>query len=187
MDVFSGRITATGFSNGNRIVVGDWAESHLGSFTNIMWAKPDGTRLLLSPSHKHANYVSKLYSFEEVRVADIEVSRGHREISVRADELDLWMRWGYAIPLPVWRPLWFISMIEGPLARLLYGVSTHGNTKDGRKEWYSVRGISRVLKARASLRGEDFGRMGRFRTDACFGFSEPPSRPSSVSLRAYIE
>ena len=61
MDVFVGRITSTGFSSGDRIVIGDWKKSHLGSFTNLMWAKEDGTRVLLSPSRKHAEFVSDLY------------------------------------------------------------------------------------------------------------------------------
>ena len=68
MDVFKGRITSSGFSSGDRIVIGDWKESKLGSFTNIMWAKKDGTRVLLSPSKEHAELVSSLYNFEEVRI-----------------------------------------------------------------------------------------------------------------------
>ena len=78
MDVFVGRITSTGFSTGDRIVIGDWRESPLGSFTNIMWAKPDGSRILLSPSERHVEYVSKLYNFEEVKVTEITVQRRKR-------------------------------------------------------------------------------------------------------------
>ncbi len=58
MDIFEGRISSSGFASGDRIVIGDWKKSPLGSFTNVMWAKPDGTRVLLSPSQKHADYVS---------------------------------------------------------------------------------------------------------------------------------
>ena len=76
MDIFRGRITSTGFSTGPGIVIGDWSESKLGNFTNIMWGKPDGTRVLLSPSAKHAEYVSRIYTFEEVRIVDFEVKRG---------------------------------------------------------------------------------------------------------------
>jgi len=75
MDVFVGRITSTGFSTGDRFVIGDWGESPLGSFTNVMWAKPNGSRFLLSPSEKHAEYVSKLYNFEDVEVTEITVER----------------------------------------------------------------------------------------------------------------
>ena len=80
MEIFTGRITSTGFSSGDRIVIGDWHDSPIGSFTNIMWAKPDGTRVLLSPSEKHAKYVSDLYNFESVEITDIVVDRTHRGI-----------------------------------------------------------------------------------------------------------
>ena len=82
MDVFVGRITSTGFSTGDRIVIGDWRESPLGSFTNVMWAKPDGSRILLSPSERHAEYVSELYNFEDVEVTEITVERGRRKVSI---------------------------------------------------------------------------------------------------------
>ena len=112
MDIFRGRITSTGFSTGHRIVIGDWSESILGDFTNVMWAKPDGTRVLLSPSAKHAEYVSKIYTFEEVRIVDFEVKRGKREIFVSADALSIRIRWGISLIIPLWRPLWFIASFE---------------------------------------------------------------------------
>ena len=82
MDVFVGRITSTGFSTGDRIVIGDWKKSPLGSFTNVMWAKPDGSRVLLSPSERHAEYVSELYNFEDVKVTEIVVERGRKRVSI---------------------------------------------------------------------------------------------------------
>jgi hypothetical protein len=78
MDIFSGRITSSGFSSGDRIVIGDWKYSPFGSFTNIMWAKSDGVRVLLSPNKNLAEYVSSLYSFEEVKITPIEVNRGEK-------------------------------------------------------------------------------------------------------------
>ena len=57
LEIFAGRITSTGFSSGDRIVIGDWRDSPIGSFTNIMWAKPDGTRVLLSPSKEHLSLI----------------------------------------------------------------------------------------------------------------------------------
>ena len=187
MQVFEGRISSTGFSSGDRLVIGDWRKSHLGSFTNVMWARPDGTRVLLSPSEEHARYVSKLYNFEEVEIVEIKVSRGKRNISVKAGELEIEVSWGLALPLPFWRPLWFTATIESFIGRLLFGTKTAGKTRDGRREWYSVRGISRLIKARAWISGEPLGKKEEFVSDACFGFSEPPRKPSSVSLKAFIE
>ncbi|RJU87869.1 MAG: hypothetical protein DWB89_00790 [Candidatus Poseidoniales archaeon] len=187
MDVFVGRITSTGFSTGDRIVIGDWRESPLGSFTNIMWAKPDGSRVLLSPSEMHAEYVSELYNFEDVRVTEITVERGKRGISINGGGLDIKIGWGIALPIPFWRPLWFIASFEALFSRILFGTRTHGITKNGRREWYSVRSLSRILKAEASFEGEDLGMKRDFEIDACFGFSEPPSIPASVTLKSYIE
>lgn len=186
-DIFEGRITSTGFASGDRIVIGDWASSHLGSFANVMWAKPDGTRVLLSPSKEHAEYVSEIYSFEEVSIVDVDVQRHSRELEVRAGDLTIRMAWGIPIPLPIWRPLWFISTVEAFFGWILFGIKTHGRTKNDRREWYSVRSISRVLSADADLGGKPLGRKVGFETSACFGFSEPPSMPASVTLKAYIE
>lgn len=187
MDVFVGRITSTGFSSGDRIVIGDWKKSHLGSFTNLMWAKEDGTRVLLSPSRKHAEFVSGLYNFDEVMIVDVEVERGRGVVSVSAGDLSVKISWGVAFPLPLWRPLWFIASIEAFFGRLVFGTRTHGETRDGRREWYSVRSISRVIKAEAYIDGRSLGGKARFQTKAGFGFSEPPSIPASVYLKTYIE
>ena len=187
MDVFEGRITSTGFSSGDRVVIGDWRDSHLGSFANVMWARPDGTRVLLSPSKEHADYVSELYTFEEVSIVDVEVERRKRGILVRAGDLSVRLTWGVPLLLPIWRPLWFISTVEAFFGRIIFGTKTHGRTRNDRREWYSIRSISRVLVADADLRGEDLGKKTGFEASACFGFSEPPSIPASVTLKAYIE
>ena len=84
MDFFEGRISSSGFSSGDRIVIGDRKESPLGSFTNVMWAKPDGTRVLLTPTQEHADYVSSLYNFEEVHIVPIEVKHLTRGIDIIA-------------------------------------------------------------------------------------------------------
>ena len=187
MDVFVGRITSTGFSTGDRIVIGDWRESPLGSFTNVMWAKPDGSRVLLSPSEKHAEYVSELYNFEDVEVTDIRVEREKRGVRINGGGLSIRIVWGMPFPIPFWRPLWFISSFEALFGRIIFGTRTHGITKNGRREWYSVRSLSRILEAEASVEGDDLGGKSEFEIDACFGFSEPPVMPASITLKSYIE
>jgi len=187
LDIFSGRISSVAFTSGDRIVIGDWSDSHLGGFTNIMWARPDGSRVLLSPTREHADYVSKLYSFEDVRIVEIMVRRGNREVSVEADELSVYMQWGRSFPLPFWRPRWFIATVEKAFGRILFGTTTSGKTNDGRAEWYCVKGISRVFNSEASLGKIDLGKMVDFDIDACFGFSEPPKKPSSIVVKTYIQ
>ena len=66
LDIFQGRITSSGFQTGDRIVVGAWKSSPFGNFTYIMWAKPDGTRILIAPNQEIADYVTDMYSFDKV-------------------------------------------------------------------------------------------------------------------------
>ena len=101
MDVFSGRISSSGFSSGDRIVIGDWEDSPLGSFTNIMLARADGSRILISPSKKHAEHVSKLYNFEDVRILDLEVTRDKKSIRIEGTGLSVMMSWGVALAIPI--------------------------------------------------------------------------------------
>jgi hypothetical protein len=37
------------------------------------------------------------------------------------------------------------------------------------------------------LKGDDLGEKRGFEAESCFGFSEPPSIPASVTLKSYIE
>ena len=187
MDFFEGRISTAGFASGDRIVIGDWKESPLGSFTNVMWAKPEGTRVLLSPSQEHADYVSSLYNFEELHVVPVEVNRQARGISINAPPLNISLHWGMGVGLPIPRPRWFISTVEHWIAKTFFGTSTHGVTCNGLSEWYCIYSLSKINHASAYCDGEDLGNASNFEINACFGFSEPPKKPSSVSLRSIIE
>ena len=187
MEIFEGRITSAGFDSGHRLVIGDWMKSPLGKFTNVMWARPDGSRVLLSPSIEHANYVSELYNFEEVKIVEMRIKRSRKGLDIRTEEMSVRMTWGASFAIPIWGPLWVISTIEAIFARLFFGTKTFGITRNGRREWYSVRSISRLLTAEAEMGGESLGNKGRFISTACFGFSEPPSIPTSIGLKTYIE
>jgi len=186
-DVFRGRIFSSSFGRGDRIVIGKWEESPLGRFTNVMWADPNGKRTLFSPSEEHSEYVSSLYTFEEIRIVPIEVNIAGKSISVQADDLRVSMFWGFTLPLPIPRPLWFISSVENFFARILFGTKTHGLANNGNEEWYSVRGISWLKGASAKVSGDDLGDMTRRSDSACFGFSEPPVRPAAVTLSSIIQ
>ena len=187
MDIFDGRISSCGFSSGDRIVVGDWQKSPLGPFTNVMWAKPDGTRVLLSPSKEHADYVSTLYNFEEVYVVPIVVNRDRRGADIVADSLKISLQWKRGIGIPFSRPRWFIATIEQWFAGVVFGTKTHGITCNGLREWYCIYNLSSIKRAEASCNGQDLGAISKFEVDACFGFSEPPKKPSSVRVRSMIE
>ena len=187
MDGFEGRISSSGFASGDRIVVGDWKKSPLGSFTNVMWAKPDGARVLLSPSQKHADYVSALYNFEQVHIVPIEVIRQSKSIEIKAPPLNIKLHWGMEFGLPIPRPRWFISTVEQWFAKAYFGTSTHGLTCNGLREWYCIYSLSKIKHSSAVCEGIDLGNPSNFEISACFGFSEPPKKPSSVRLGSIIE
>lgn len=185
--IFHGRITSSGFESGDSLVIGDWFESPLGAFTNIMWSKPDGRRVLLSPSPKHADFVSSLYEFDEVLVTDIIVKRKRKIVSIVTDQLHVSMSWGASLSLPIPRPLWFISTIENFFGKTIFGSSTYGIARDGSREWYSIRGISRVVHAEARTPDSDFGKIGKTSFPEPFGFSSPPSIPTSITVNSHID
>tara|TARA_B100000614_G_C14515111_1_gene480195 strand:- start:389 stop:964 length:576 start_codon:yes stop_codon:yes gene_type:complete len=187
MMIFKGRITSVGFDTGNSIVIGDWNESPLGDFTNIMWSKPDGTRVLLSPSQEHADFVSSLYSFDEVSIINFETKRHKRSVEVISDRFSVSARWGYRLVIPISRPLWFISSIENFFGKIIFGSSTYGIARDGSKEWYSIRGISKVTSAEARYLKQDLGNITSTDFPKKFGFSSPPRIPSSIEVRSHID
>ena len=84
-EIFKGRVISSGFATGDMVVIGDWKDSPHGPFTNLMWAKPDGTRVLIAPSRELGDFVSSLYSFEEVIVSRMEIERSDKSIDVSCD------------------------------------------------------------------------------------------------------
>lgn len=187
MMIFKGRITSVGFDSGNSIVIGDWKESPLGTFTNIMWSKPDGTRALLSPSRKHADFVSSLYFFDEVSITNFVVKRQKKCIEISTESLSISVSWGFQFAIPIPRPLWFISSVENFLGKIIFGSPTYGIARDGSKEWYSIRGISRVVSAEARHLEQDMGQTSSTDFPKKFGFSSPPRIPSSIEVNSHID
>ena len=188
MDIFEGRITSCGFDSGDRIVIGIWESSPFGSFADIMWAKPDGTKILIAPNNEIGNYINSLYDFDEIRIEEIKIERKPKEIFFSCTDISCQFNWGKEISLLVKRrPLWFVSTIEYFFGWLMFGTKTHGKTKNGRKEWYVVDKISRLKGAKAEITGKDLGVYCKFYPKANFGFSDPPKMPASVLVRSHIE
>ena len=185
-EVFRGRVISSGFQTGDMVVIGDWNDSPHGPFTNLMWAKPDGTRVLIAQSRELGDFVSSLYSFEEVIVSPMKIERADKSIEINCDLGRVSMEWGITIPLPFYRPRWFIANIEAPFARLFFGTKTHGTTRNGRKEWYHVRGLSRMKSVELDLDGRSSDQMKGMAPSACFGFSNPPRMPLSVRVDSHI-
>tara|TARA_B110000444_G_scaffold11420_1_gene9758 strand:- start:2527 stop:3447 length:921 start_codon:yes stop_codon:yes gene_type:complete len=186
MDVFKGRISSSGFASGDRIVVGDWKESPLGSFTDIMWARPDGHRTLIAPNQEVVDYVEGMYSFDEIKIQDITVTEKQRRFTLSCESMDLDFSWKKGWKIPFRRSLFFIATVELFFAKLFFGTRTHGTTKNNRKEWYAIDRVSNITDANATIEGKDAGGKMPMKEPCKFGFSEAPKKPSSCEVRTHI-
>ena len=182
-----GTISSAGFADGHRLVIGRWPRSPIGPLCDVMWATPDDERVLLVPSREAADFVCSIYEFDEIRVAPLDVvgDRGRTEVSGHGFEVELVA--GRFRPLPRPRPLALTRWVEAPIARALMGVETFGTSPTGVREWYQAKGWSWVVDGRASLDGRDLGPPSAIERPVRVGFSEPPRRPSIVSVQVTIE
>ncbi|MGH9264592.1 MAG: hypothetical protein ACRD1D_07865 [Acidimicrobiales bacterium] len=169
--------------------MGTWQASPVGRLDDLMWARPDGRRLLVAATHEGADYVSGVYGFDEVVVGPLRVRLAGRSLDLFAPGLglELHLTAGWAVSLPSPRPPWFTRWVEGPIARLLLGVHTYGVSPSGVQEWYRAVSFRPIVAGWASLGGRDLGRLGPIDPPAGFGFSEPPRVPSMVAVRPLLE
>ena len=175
-----GWIGSAGFASGDRFVVGHWARSPVGPITDVMWARPDGTRVLLAPHRRAADFITAVYAFDEVEVTPIAGQVGPTGLRVRTDRLALDLvprRWflplpGALLPAALWR--W----VAAPIAKLAMDVRVHGHSPTGVEEWYRARRWSPLRDARGELDGRDLGALASVDPPLGVGFSEPPSLPS---------
>ena len=183
-----GAICSAGFASGDRFVVGHWDSSPLGPMVDVMWARPDGERVLLAQHQAAAAFVGAVYRFDSVEVSAINSRFDGRALSVDAPGLQLSMRGGrgWRLPFRRLRVPWFTRWVEGPLARLLLGVRTYGVSPTGVKEWYRAELYRPLVDASAVVAGRDLGPWVPFDRAVHFGFSEPPRRPSIVVVRPLL-
>ena len=170
-------------------MVGTWRTSPVGPLDDLMWARPDGRRLLLVATEEGAGYVSSVYGFDEVVVGPLRVRLEGRFLHLRAPDLDLELHLtaGRGIALPWARPAWFTRWVEAPIARRLLGVRVYGVSPSGVQEWYRAVSFRRIVAGWASIDGRDLGRLGPVDPPAGFGFSEPPRFPSMVGVQPLLE
>jgi hypothetical protein len=182
-----GTIASVAFGSGDRFVAGIWDDSPLGAIADVMWARPDGRRILLAPDEAVGRFVSSVYGFDEVRTATFAVEQTRRSLRVRAGEVAFELRAGAPRPLPFPRPWWVTRRLERPIAGALMGVRTFGVSPSGVREWYQARSWRNVRAARGTVDGHDLGAPLRRIPATHFGFSEPPPRPTVVRLRVALE
>lgn len=196
-----GIIAAAGFASGDRVVVGHWSRSPVGPMADVMWAAPDGRRILFAASDTAAAFITAVYDFDAVVVGLLTVVGDQRRIEVvigssgdddeRDDgdderRVDMWAGPGWNIP-PRRRPAALTRWVEAPLARALMGVHTYGTSPRGVREWYQATAWRPVRSARASIGGRDLGALSPLHPPCRFGFSEAPRRPSITVVRPLLE
>lgn len=170
-------------------MVGGWEATPIGPMTDVMWARPDGHRVLLAPSDAAAAFITAVYRFDEVRVVPVTGATGPRRVAVAAGSLRIELRAGPGLRLPFGsrRPAWWHRTVEGPVARALLGVRVYGTSPTGVHEWYRTDAWRPVRSGSARVDGADLGPLAPVWPPVGFGFSEPPRRPSLAAVRPLLE
>lgn len=182
-----GVIAGTGFASGDRVVVGHWTSSPIGPFSDVMWARPSGERILYTADDRASRFITAVYEFDRVQVGPLAVTGDDRALEVRGPDLHLRLRGGWARRIPGPRPAWVTRYVEAPVARALMGVRTFGVSPTGVREWYRASAWRWLEMAEGERDGHDLGPMAPVEPPAGFGFSEPPRRPSITAVRPLLQ
>lgn len=182
-----GTISSVGFESGDRFVIGCWAESPVGRLADVMWVDAFGHRTLITDTDEGAAFITSIYAFDDVTIAPLVVRSAGARTTVETDRVHLELEAGRRRLVPVARPRSFTRFIEAPIARRLMGVECYGTSPLGAREWYQARWWRWVNGATGELDGRDLGRPTALQPPLRVGFSEPPRRPSIVSVRVAIE
>ncbi len=185
-----------GTGSGHRLVVGHWPASPFGQVTDAMVEDPAGHRSLYAPTPQLAEFLAGVYHFDQVQVGGCSARRAGSGWEVRAGPLELSFAIGRrsplgwllrAVPAPLARTPWWVSLLDGGARLLLPGVRTRGATRDGRRQWYGARDLHPIVTAHATLHGRDLGGLRPVRPPVRFGFGSVPDRPSLVHLTTMVE
>jgi hypothetical protein len=187
-DRFSGAIAGVGSSSGVRVVIGSWEHSPLGAFADVMLADTDGTRVLLAPDERVAEFVSTTYRFDRVEIGPVTATA---DWHVTAPGLDLHLEVGARAPLGrllrvvparlATSPGW--TLVTDPVSRvLLRGVRTRGTAGNGRREYYGATDLHRITTLSGTWRGVDLGALAQVEPDPGFGFGSTPRTPSVTCI-----
>ena len=181
-----GSILGAGFASGDRVVVGMWDTSPVGSMLDVMWAEPDGWRTLIVPDQRIGAFISAIYTFDTV-IIDETLRRSMHGTTMSLDWSGAALEFtlGRSAPFPP-RPDWVTTHIEAPIARSVLSVETHGVSPTGVEETYKARRLRRLVDGWAVVAGRDLGSLGPPTPRCGFGFSEPPPFPSLTELTTSI-
>lgn len=193
---FDGYIVGVGTASGTRIVLGHWPRSPLGAFSDVMVEFTDGHRLLLAPTPEVRDFVTATYTFDDIALVPVDVTRSGRTWQVHAGDLTLRVDLGRTtmlgallrmVPAAVASAPWFCRITD-PVARVcLRGVRTRGSAGNGRREYYGALGQWRVNRIAAAWRGADLGSLQPIEPPVRFGFGSTPRAPSSTRIVTTVE
>lgn len=200
--VFDGHILGASFASGDRLVAGRWHDAPFGPFADVMWCRPDGRRTLLAPTEAVADFITRHYPFDEVRIGGVRVERHEGAVSVDAGPIAMRLtprRRDLASHLLRLRPralrtkrawIGFEDTILRPAAGPLFGpnaraIRTRGVTRDGSRERYAIHDFLEA-DASASIGGRDLGPVAPC-PPAGFGFSEFPDGAAIVRVTSIFE
>lgn len=182
-----GLIAGVAFASGDRLVVGHWAVSPIGPFSDVMWADPAGVRTLWVAEEAAGRFVEAVYRFDRVEVTDLTVDVDGPDLTASSSGWQLVVGSARRGPVvPVRRPASVTRWIEGPVARALKGVRTYGVSPTGVREWYRADEWRRITSATLTVAGQDRGELVDFDPPARFGFSEPPRTPTVTRVRPLL-
>ena len=168
----------------------------MGSFADVMLALPGGHRVLLAPSAEVAEYIAATYTFDEVRIVDVDAIRTPGLLAVRAGGLVIDVAIGgrtllggalWAVPRPIGRSTRWAQLIDPVARRVVRGVRTTGTAGNGRREWYGATDLHRVTRVTASLDGTDLGALADVWPPVGFGFASTPRTPSICAVTTTVE
>jgi hypothetical protein len=193
---FIGHIAGFGTRLGVRAVIGSWAESPFGHFSDVMLQTADDERVLLAPSPAVADFVSSTYGFDRVVVGPVCVRLTDDMLTLSATELDVVVEIGG--PAAIDRLLrlvpgrlaiapWWLRVIDPVAARILPGVHTAGTAGHGRREYYGVRRSRLINAVTGRFNGTDIGGLAPLHPPVQFGFASAPKTPQIVTVTTRID
>ena len=188
---FAGEIAGMGSTSGVRVVVGMWRDTAFGSFADVMVQQPDGHRVLLAPNEEVAEFIAATYSFDEVRIGPVELSRVGRTRRVSGPGLGLEFVSGHrrivgwllrAVPRRLATSAGWLRLINPVAGVLMPGVRTYGSAGRGRREYYGAWDVHAVAGLRGTWQGEELGQLQPVYPPVTFGFGSTPSAPAVTSI-----
>ena len=142
-----------------------------------------------------AAFISATYSFDSVKVVEVNarftdrlltVDAGPLQLSAGMDGRTVLGRVLRAVPRPLAVHTAWLQAI-GPLAGLLSpGARTSGTAGSGRLEYYGVSDLHHVSSAVVSWNGVYAGDLAPIRPGVTFGFSSVPAQPSVARVRTTV-